>query len=89
MFFDKIGFKQNEQEKLEKITYIANLIESYKDAVKAGAKLGFLSRELVGRGYFNSIMAAHMYFRQVTYGRDEVNKAICEILGEWGIKIDE
>ena len=86
MFFDKIGFKQKEQEKLEKTIYISNLIESYKDAVRSGAKLGYLSHELVNMGLFNSVHSAHMYFRQSNYGRDEVNKAICEILEKWGIK---
>ena len=64
VFFDKIGFKQKEQEKLEKTIYISNLIESYKDAVRSGAKLGYLSHELVNMGLFNSVQAAHMYFRQ-------------------------
>ena len=86
VFFDKIGFKQKEQEKLEKTIYISNLIESYRDAVRSGAKLGYLSHELVNMGLFNSVQAAHMYFRQSNYGRDEVNKAICEILEKWGIK---
>lgn len=86
VFFDKIGFKQKEQEKLEKTIYISNLIESYKDAVRSGAKLGYLSRELVNMGLFNSVYSAHMYFRQSNYSRDEVNKAICEILEKWGIK---
>ena len=89
VFFDKIGFKQKEQEKLEKTIYISNLIESYKDAVRSGAKLGYLSHELVNMGLFNGASAAHMYFRQSNYGRDEVNKAICEILDKWGIKADE
>ena len=86
VFFDKIGFKQKEQEKLEKTIYISNLIESYKDAVRSGAKLGHLAGELVNMGLFNGASAAHMYFRQSNYGRDEVNKAICEILEKWGIK---
>ena len=86
MFFDKIGFKQKEQEKLEKTIYISNLIESYKDAVRSGAKLGYLSHELVNMGLFNSVHSAHVYFYGNTYGRDEVNKAICEILEKWGIK---
>ena len=86
MFFDKIGFKQKDQEKLEKTIYISNLIESYKDAVRSGAKLGHLAGELVDMGLFNGASAAHMYFRQSNYGRDEVNKAICEILEKWGIK---
>ena len=86
VFFDKIGFKQKEQEKLEKTIYISNLIESYKDAVRSGAKLGYLSHELVDMGLFNSVQAAHMYFYGNTYSRDEVNKAICEILEKWGIK---
>ena len=86
VFFDKIGFKQKEQEKLEKTIYISNLIESYKDAVRSGAKLGYLSHELVNMGLFNSVHSAHMYFYGNTYGRDEVNKAICEILEKWGIK---
>lgn len=86
VFFDKIGFKQKEQEKLEKTIYISNLIQSYKDAVRSGAKLGYLSHELVDIGLFNSVQAAHMYFYGNTYGRDEVNKAICEILEKWGIK---
>ena len=86
VFFDKIGFEQKEQEKLEKTIYISNLIESYKDAVRSGAKLGYLSHELVDMGLFNSVQAAHMYFYGNTYGRDEVNKAICEILEKWGIK---
>ena len=86
VFFDKIGFKQKEQEKLEKTIYISNLIESYKDAVRSGAKLGYLSHELVNMGLFNSVQAAHMYFYGNTYNRDEVNKAICEILEKWGIK---
>ena len=86
VFFDKIGFKQKEQEKLEKTIYISNLIESYKDAVRSGAKLGYLSHELVNMGLFNSVQAAHMYFYGNTYSRDEVNKAICEILEKWGIK---
>lgn len=86
VFFDKIGFKQKEQEKLEKTIYISNLIESYKDAVRSGAKLGYLSHELVDMGLFNSVQAAHMYFYRSTYGRDEVNKTICEILEKWGIK---
>ena len=85
VFFDKIGFKQKEQEKLEKTIYISNLIESYKDAVRSGAKLGYLSHELVNMGLFNSVQAAHMYFYGNTYGRDEVNKANCEILQNWGI----
>ena len=86
VFFDKIGFKQKEQEKLEKTIYISNLIESYRDAVRSGAKLGYLSHELVNMGLFNSVQAAHMYFYGNTYSRDEVNKAICEILEKWGIK---
>ncbi|MCI6344214.1 MAG: hypothetical protein MSH30_00160 [Campylobacter sp.] len=86
VFFDKIGFERKEQEKLEKTIYISNLIESYKDAVRSGAKLGYLSHELVDMGLFNSVYSAHMYFRQRNYGRDEVNKAICEILEKWGIK---
>ena len=86
VFFDKIGFKQKEQEKLEKTIYTSNLIESYKDAVRSGAKLGYLSHELVDMGLFNSVHSAHMYFYGNTYGRDEVNKAICEILEKWGIK---
>ena len=86
VFFDKIGFEQKEQEKLEKTIYISNLIESYKDAVRSGAKLGYLSHELVNMGLFNSVYSAHMYFYRNTYGRDEVNKAICEILEKWGIK---
>ena len=86
VFFDKIGFEQKEQEKLEKIIYISNLIESYKDAVRSGAKLGYLSHELVNMGLFNTVQAVHMYFYGNTYGRDEVNKAICEILEKWGIK---
>ena len=55
VFFDKIGFKQKEQEKLEKTIYISNLIESYKDAVRSGAKLGYLSHELVNMGLFNTV----------------------------------
>ena len=86
VFFDKIAFEQKEQEKLEKTIYISNLIESYKDAVRSGAKLGYLSHELVNMGLFNSVQAAHMYFYGNTYSRDEVNKAICEILEKWGIK---
>ena len=86
VFFDKVGFKQKELEKIEKNTYLANLIESYKDAVRSGAKLGHLAGELVNMGLFNGASAAHMYFRQSNYGRDEVNKAICEILEKWGIK---
>ena len=86
VFFDKIGFEQKEQEKLEKTIYISNLIESYRDAVRSGAKLGYLSDELVNMGLFNSVQAAHMYFYGNTYSRDEVNKAICEILEKWGIK---
>ena len=86
VFFDKVGFKLKEQEKLEKTIYISNLIESYKDAVRSGAKLGYLSHELVNMGLFNSVQAAHMYFYGNTYSRDEVNKAICEILEKWGIK---
>ena len=89
VFFDKVGFKLKEQEKLEKTIYISNLIESYKDAVRSGAKLGYLSHELVNMGLFNSVQAAHMYFYGNTYSRDEVNKAICEILDKWGIKADE
>ena len=89
VFFDKIGFKQKEQEKLEKTIYISNLIESYKAAVRSGAKRGYLAHELVNMGLFNGASAAHMYFRQSNYGRDEVNKAICEILDKWGIKADE
>lgn len=86
VFFDKIGFERKEQEKLEKTIYISNLIESYKDAVRSGAKLGYLSHELVNMGLFNSVHSAHVYFYGNTYGRDEVNKAICEILEKWGIK---
>ena len=89
VFFDKVGFKIKELEKIEKNTYLANLIESYKDAVRSGAKLGHLAGELVNMGLFNGASAAHMYFRQSNYGRDEVNKAICEILDKWGIKVDE
>ena len=89
VFFDKVGFKLKELEKIEKNTYLANLIESYKDAVRSGAKLGHLAGELVDMGLFNGASAAHMYFRQSNYGRDEVNKAICEILDKWGIKADE
>ena len=89
VFFDKVGFKLKELEKIEKNTYLANLIESYKDAVRSGAKLGHLAGELVNMGLFNGASAAHMYFRQSNYGRDEVNKAICEILDKWGIKVDE
>ena len=89
VFFDKVGFKLKELEKIEKNTYLANLIESYKDAVRSGAKLGHLAGELVDMGLFNGASAAHMYFRQSNYGRDEVNKAICEILDKWGIKVDE
>ena len=89
VFFDKVGFKLKELEKIEKNTYLANLIESYKDAVRSGAKLGYLSHELVDMGLFNSVHSAHMYFYGNTYGRDEVNKAICEILDKWGIKADE
>ena len=89
VFFDKVGFKLKELEKIEKNTYLANLIESYKDAVRSGAKLGHLAKELVDMGLFNGASAAHMYFRQSNYGRDEVNKAICEILDKWGIKVDE
>ena len=89
VFFDKVGFKLKELEKIEKNTYLANLIESYKDAVRSGAKLGHLAGELVNMGLFNGASAAHMYFRQSNYGRDEVNKAICEILDKWGIKADE
>ena len=86
VFFDKIGFEQKEQEKLKKTIYISNLIESYRDAVRSGAKLGCLSHELVNMGLFNTVQAAHMYFYGNTYSRDEVNKAICEILEKWGIK---
>lgn len=89
VFFDKVGFKQKEQEKLERITYLGNLIESYKDAVRSGAKLGHLANELVDMGLFNSVQAAYSYVLRATYSRDEVNKAICEILNSWGIKADE